>query len=136
MARFGDKSSEINSYDKLIKLINDKIKFEAENRGKTFLLDKGQPIRIGGFFSRVDKVSEDSVVENMGEMRLNVSLTPSIVLRPKSLKERTETNPENTPGTPQNKQQEIYNELLTLINSSTPEQLKSDKVVQELEKET
>jgi len=134
MARFGDKSSEINSYDKLIKLINDKIKFEAENRGKTFLLDKGQPIRIGGFFSRVDKVSEDSVVENMGEMRLNVSLTPSIVLRPKSLKERTETNPENTPGTPENRQKEIYSELLTLINSSTPEQLKSDRVVQELRK--
>ena len=134
MARFGDKSSEINSYDKLIKLINDKIKFEAEKRGKTFLLDKGQPIRIGGFFSRVDKVSEDSVVENMGEMRLNVSLTPSIVLRPKNLKEKTETSPENTPGTPQNEQQEIYNELSTLINSSTPEQLKSDNVVQELKK--
>jgi len=110
MARFGKTSSPVNSYDKLIDIINGKIKLEAE-RGKPFLLDKGQPIRIGGFFSRVDKVSEDSVVENMGQMRLNVSLTPSIVLRPKSLKERTETNPENTSGTPENKQQEIYNEL-------------------------
>ena len=133
MARFGKTSSPVNSYDKLIDIINGKIKLEAE-RGKPFLLDKGQPIRIGGFFSRVDKVSEDSVVENMGQMRLNVSLTPSIVLRPKSLKERTETNPENTSGTPENKQQEIYNELLTLINSSTPEQLKSDRVVKELRK--
>jgi hypothetical protein len=133
MARFGKTSSPVNSYDKLIEIINGKIKLEAE-RGKTFLLDKGQPIRIGGFFSRVDKVSEDSVVENMGEMRLNVSLTPSIVLRPKNLKEKTETSPENTQGTPQNEQQEIYNKLLTLIISSTPEQLKSDKVVQELKK--
>ena len=135
MARFGDKSSEINSYDKLIKLINDKIKFEAENRGKTFLLDKGQPIRIGGFFSRVDKVSEDSVVENMGEMRLNVSLTPSIVLRPKSLTEKTGTNPENTTGTPQNEQNEIYNTLVTTINSTPTEQLTNPAAIEKIKKQ-
>jgi hypothetical protein len=133
MARFGNTSSPVNSYDKLIEIINGKIKLEAE-RGKTFLLDKGQPIRIGGFFSRVDKVSEDSVVENMGEMRLNVSLTPSIVLRPKNLKEKTETSPENTQGTPQNEQQEIYRGLVTVINAAPEAELRNDSFIQSIKR--
>jgi hypothetical protein len=134
IAQFGKTSSPVNSYDKLIEIINGKIKFEAEKRGKTFLLDKGQPIRIGGFFSRVDKVSEDSVVENMGEMRLNVSLTPSIVLRPKNLKEKTETSPENTQGTPQNEQQKIYRGLVTVINAAPEAELRNDSFIQSIKK--
>lgn len=129
--KFGDKSSPITSYSALIDRINKKIKFYSESKYPE-LLSNGLPYTVGGFFNRVDSVNEESVLENLGNLRVNATLTRNIYFSPKTKQAASNTRPSGVSAEAVATSNDAYTSFLSEISKLDNDLLTNSAFISQL----
>ena len=130
-AKFGDKSSPITSYSDLIDRINKKIEFYSVKKYPE-LLSNGLPYKIGGFFNRVDSVNEEGVLENLGNLRVNATLTRNIYFSPKTKQAASNTRPSGVSAEAVATSNDAYNSFLSDIFRLDNDSLRNSEFISQL----
>jgi hypothetical protein len=129
-AKFGDKSTPITSYSDLIDRINKKIEFYSESKYPE-LLSNGLPYKVGGFFNRVDSVNEENILENLGNLRVNATLTRNIYFSPKTKQAANNTRPSGVSAEAVATSNDAYNSILSDISKLDNDSLKDSAFISE-----
>jgi hypothetical protein len=130
-AKFGDKSSPITSYSDLIDRINKKIEFYSESKYPE-LLSNGLPYKVGGFFNRVDSVNEENILENLGNLRVNATLTRNIYFSPKTKQAESNTRPSGVSAEAAATSNDAYNSFLSDIFKLDNDSLRNSEFISQL----
>ena len=120
-AKYGTTLSPITTYSALTDRINNRLSFKAINPDNGAikdpeLLSNGLPYKVGGFFNRVDSVNEEGVLENLGNLRVNATLTRNIYFSPKTKQAASNTRPSGVSAEAAATSNDAYTSFLSEIS--------------------
>jgi hypothetical protein len=119
-AKYGTTLRPITTYSALTDRINNRLSFKAINPengaiNDPELLSNGLPYKVGGFFNRVDSVNEENILENLGNLRVNATLTRNIYFSPKTKQAASNTRPSGVSAEAVATSNDAYNSILSDI---------------------
>jgi len=135
-AKYGTTLSPITTYSALTDRINNRLSFKAINPkngaiNDPELLSNGLPYTVGGFFNRVDSVNEEGILENLGNLRVNATLTRNIYFSPKTKQAASNTRPSGVSAEAVATSNDAYTSFLSDISKLDNDSLKTPAFISE-----